>query len=93
MANNHFIHEFDKGVEVMVPTNVGILHHYRGPCEEVKLDYENLNGQRSQFVDASINCTKQPHTLDRSAHRYKDALTKNMKRVFLEMWDQCKLKF
>ena len=33
-AGNHYIHEFQQGREVNVPTSVGFLHHYRATCAD-----------------------------------------------------------
>ena len=81
LANNHFIYEFQKGIEVHVPTDIGILHHYRGGCEEVEFDIKN---NYAKFVDLSVDCRNQPTTFDRRMHRYKTALLENVKRVLLK---------
>ena len=90
MANNHLIYEFNKGTEVVVPTNVAFLHHYRGSCEEIAFNEEN---HQSFNVDPSMNCLNQANIIDRRIHIYKEALLQNVKRVLLEISDQCKIKF
>ena len=90
MANNHLIYDFNKGTEVVVPTNVAFLHHYRAPCEEIEFDEED---HMATLADPSLNCLHQPNTTDRRIHRYKGELLQNVKRVLLEISDQCKLKF
>ena len=77
-AGNHFIHEFQQGKEVNVPTSIGFLHHYRATCVDV--------GPGSLQT-----CLKGPVEIDRAMHKYKSQLLKNMNSVFLKLSRKCKL--
>ena len=78
-AGNHYIHEFQQGREVNVPTSVGFLHHYRATCADntTKLD--------------SKKCLIGPTVVDRTMYKYKENLLKNMNNVFQILRQQCKL--
>ena len=78
-AGNHYIHEFQQGREVNVPTSVGFLHHYRATCADntTKLD--------------SKKCLIGPTVVDRTMYKYKETLLKNMNNVFQILRQQCKL--
>ena len=78
-AGNHYIHEFQQGREVNVPTSVGFLHHYRATCADntTKLD--------------SKKCLIGPTVVDRTMYKYKENLLKNMNNVFQILRHQCKL--
>ena len=78
-AGNHYIHEFQQGREVNVPTSVGFLHHYRATCADntTKLD--------------SKKCLIGPTVVDRTMYKYKKQLLKNMNNVFQILRQQCKL--
>ena len=77
-AGNHFIHEFQQGREVNVPTSVGFLHHYRATCVDVG-------------PGSLKKCLKGPTEVDQTMHKYKAQLLKNMNTEFLELSKQCKL--
>ena len=77
-AGNHFIHEFQQGREVNVPTDIGFLHHYRATCVDV--------GPGSLRT-----CLKGPTEVDRTMYKYKAQLLKNMNSVFLKLSRKCKL--
>ena len=75
-AGNHFIHDFQQGREVNVPTDIGFLHHYRATCVDV--------GPGSLRT-----CLKGPTEVDRAMHKYKAQLLKNMNSAFLILSQQC----
>ena len=78
-AGNHYIHEFQQGREVNVPTSVGFLHHYRASCAD------NTTKKDSE------KCVIGPTVVDRTMYKYKEKLLKNMNTVFQIIHEQCKL--
>ena len=78
-AGNHYIHEFQQGREVNVPTSVGFLHHYRATCAD------NTTKKDSE------KCLIGPTVEDRTMYKYKEKLLKNMNNVFQIIHQQCKL--
>ena len=91
MANNHFIYEFQKGIEVIVPTDVGILQHYRGPCEEIEMIFQK-SVPIASAIDPSIDCTNRSSTVDNSVHKYTEKLLRNVKSALREISGNCILK-
>ena len=79
-AGNHYIHEFQQGREVNVPTSVGFLHHYRATCAD------NTTKKDSE------KCLIGPTVVDRTMYKYKEKLLKNMNNVFQIIHQQCKLQ-
>ena len=79
-AGNHYIHEFQQGREVNVPTTVGFLHHYRASCAD------NTTKKDSE------KCLTGPTVVDRTMYKYKEKLLKNMNNVFQIIHQQCKLQ-
>ena len=77
-AGNHFIHEFQQGREVNVPTNIGFLHHYRATCVDVG-------------PGSLQKCVKGPTEVDRTLYKYKAQLLKNMNSIFHKLSQQCNL--
>ena len=75
-AGNHYIHEFQQGKEVNVPTSVGFLHHYRATCVDDEPDHPN-------------KCIKDPTQVDRTIHKHKQKLLDSMDKVFLALSQQC----
>ena len=78
-AGNHYIHEFQQGREVNVPTSVGFLHHYRATCAD------NTTKKDSE------KCLIGPTVVDRTMYKYKEKLLKNINNVFQIIHQQCKL--
>ena len=78
-AGNHYIHEFQQGREVNVPTSVGFLHHYRASCAD------NTTKKDSE------KCLIGPTIVDRTMYKYKERLLKNMNNVFQALHEQCRL--
>ena len=78
-AGIHFIWEYQKGVPLHVPTNIGFLHHYRRGCE--------FGGETMG------NCTNYPNQVDRTVHKYRQKLLENVKKVLFKLSYQCKLDY
>ena len=78
-AGNHYIHEFQQGREVNVPTSVGFLHHYRATCAD------NTTKKDSE------KCLIGPTVVDRTMYKYKERLLNNMNNVYQIIHQQCKL--
>ena len=76
-VGNHFIWDYQRGENLNVPTNVGFLHHYRDVDRDVCGD----------------DCVNAPNQVDRTAHKYRDMLLENVKKVVLKLSDQCKLDY
>ena len=77
-AGNHIINELEQGMEINVPPDIGLLHHYRGKC--VPSETEDYQG-----------CLNEPSKVDRSAHKFKERLLQNINKTLIALSNQCNL--
>ena len=77
-AGIHFVWEYQKGIPLHVPENMGFLHHYRNGCEL-------HNG------DAKKNCGDEKHESDKHLHKFKLKLLKNVESVWRKVSKNCNL--
>ena len=95
IALNHMIFQFAEGRELNVQDNIGILHHYRGPCSTHDLveEWNNDSPIIDQLFPSRLypnKCLQQPNHIDRIIYRYKDILVNNVNTVLSQISDQCK---
>ncbi len=77
-AGIHFVWEYQKGIPLHVPTNMGFVHHYRNGCE--------LHNRETKE-----NCANEKYQIDKHAHRFKHELLKNVGNVWKELSEKCNL--
>ena len=70
--------EYQKGIPLHVPENMGFLHHYR-------------NSRESHKGDAKKNCGDEKHESDKHLHKFKLKLLKNVESVWRKVSKNCNL--
>ena len=89
-ALNHFIDTFWEGSEFNVPTSIGILHHYRHPCDGTEiLDKFNHHRVKNRTKD----CIDEPSEVDRNVHKFKKKLLESVNVVLTDLSKRCMLNF
>lgn len=88
IAVNHVIDTFWEGREFNVPTSIGMLHHYRRPCDGTEI-LDTLNHARTK--DRTKDCVDEPSQVDRSIHRFKKKLLESVEIVLNDLSNQCNL--
>ena len=77
-AGIHFVWEYQKGIPLHVPENIGFTHHYRNGCE-------------FHDGDTKLNCDDDQVEEDYVANKFKDKLIKNVENVWTKLSEKCDL--